>query len=316
MRKALLLFSDGLDSLLAGKIIQEQGIEVIPVTYITPFFNWKYFENPESFHNHCKSLGFEKSILIDLTKEYLSILHKPKYGFGRFANPCIACKILMFTKTKELLKELNADFIISGEVIGQRPKSQNRWAMNVIKKESGVEDLLVRPLSAKILPPTLPEKLGWIDRKKLFGLHGRNRKLQFHLVKKYGIKEFSTPAGGCLLTDPQIGTRILKILKENKPLNELTAQLSVLGRHFIEENYWIVLGRNDEENKKIFKIAHSKLPIYTLSEPAPVATILDGNPDEKTIKDLLIRFSKKAQAKINSGENVELIPASEEEFGK
>lgn len=316
MRKALLLFSDGLDSLLAGKIIQEQGIEVIPVTYITPFFNWKYFENPDLFHTHCKSLGFEKSILVDLTKEYLNILHKPKYGFGRLANPCIACKILMFTKTKELLEELNADFIVSGEVIGQRPKSQNRWAMNVIRKESKVNDLLVRPLSARILPPTLPERLGWIDRKKLFGLHGRSRKLQFHLAGKYGIKEFSTPAGGCLLTDPQIGSRMLKILKENKPLNELTAQLSVFGRHIIEKNYWIVLGRNDKENRKIFKIAHNKLPLYTLTEPAPVAAVLDGNPEENTIKDLLIKFSKKAQAKINAKENVELIPASEEEFGE
>lgn len=314
MRRALLMFSRGLDSLLAGKIIQSQGIEVIPVTYITPFFNWKYSENPNAYHDYCKSQGFEKSILIDLTEEYLKILQKPKYGFGKYANPCIACKILMFTKTKKLLEELKADFIISGEVIGQRPKSQNKSAMDIIKKESGVDDLLVRPLSAKVLPETLPEKLGWIDREKLFGLQGRDRKFQLELVEKFGIKEFSTPAGGCLLTDPQIGTRILKILDKNKPLNELTAQLSVLGRHFIEKDQWIVLGRNDDENKKIVRISSGKLPLYTLTEPAPVAVIIEGNPDQNSIKDLLIKFSKKAQNKIKSGERVDLIPVNEKDF--
>lgn len=314
MRKALLMFSRGLDSLLAGKIIQSQGIEVMPVTYITPFFNWKYSEDPDSFHEYCKSQGFEKSILIDLSDEYLKILQKPKYGFGRYANPCIACKILMFTKTKQLLKDLNADFIISGEVLGQRPKSQNKWAMEIIKKESEVDDLLVRPLSAKVLPETLPERLGWIDREKLFGLQGRDRKFQLELVEKFGIKEFSTPAGGCLLTDPQIGTRILKILSENKPLNTLTSQLAVLGRHFIDEKQWIVLGRNDDENKKIVKIANGKLPLFTLTEPAPVAVIIQGELDENTIKELLVKFSKKAQMKIKSGESVDLIPVNQEEF--
>ncbi|MEJ5306187.1 MAG: hypothetical protein WHV63_09625 [Ignavibacteria bacterium] len=314
MRKALLLFSNGLDSLLAGKIIQSQGIEVIPVTYITPFFNWKYYEDPDSFYNYCKSHGFEKALLINLTEDYLKILPKPKYGFGKYANPCIACKILMLSKTKQLLKELGADFLISGEVVGQRPMTQNRWAMEVIRKEADVDDLLLRPLSAKILQPTLPERLGWVDRNKLYGFQGRNRKFQLHLVKEFGIQNFSSPAGGCLLTDPQIGTRVLKILNEQKPLNETTAQLIVLGRHFIDENKWIVLGRNDAENKKIFKIAQNKFKLFTLTEPAPIAAILDGNPDQNEIKDLLIKFSKKAQDKIKAGESVDLIPASEEEF--
>jgi tRNA U34 2-thiouridine synthase MnmA/TrmU len=315
MKKALLLFSGGLDSILAGKIIQEQGIEVIPVTYITPFFNWKYSEQPELFHQRCQSLGFEKGILVNLTEEFLKILHKPRYGFGCLANPCIACKILMLSKTKQLLKEHNADFIITGEVVGQRPKSQNKRAMEIIRKESGVEDILVRPLSAKILPPTVPEKLAWVDRNKLFGFQGRSRKLQFFLARKYEIKDFPTPAGGCLLTQPEIGTRMLTILKGNKPLNELTAKLAVLGRHFIDANHWIVLGRNDVENRKIFKIANGKLPLFTLTEPAPVAVILDGNPDENLIKELLVRFSKKAKIKKESGEKVDLIPPDERDFG-
>jgi len=315
MKKALLLFSNGLDSILAGKIIQEQGIEVIPVTYVTPFFNWKYIEKPESFRQRCKSLGFEKSVLIDITVDFLKILKKPRYGYGCLANPCIACKILMFSKTHKLLKYLNADFIVTGEVIGQRPMSQNRWAMEVIKKESGVDGLLVRPLSAKILSPTLPEQLGWIDREKLYGSFGRTRKLQFNLAKKYGIENVPTPAGGCLLTDPHIGQRLLKILKENKPLNVDTARLSVMGRHFIDEHYWIVLGRNDFENRKIFRIANGKFPMFTLTEPAPIAVLLDGNCEESLIKDLLIRYSKKAKLKANSGETINLILPKEKEFG-
>jgi len=315
MRKALLLFSGGLDSLLSGKIIQKQGIKVIPVTYITPFFNWKYYHNPEAFHQLCKNYGFDESILLDVTEEYLKILQKPKYGFGSHANPCIACKIFMMSKTKELLKETGADFVISGEVIGQRPKSQNRWAMEIIKNESNLDDLLVRPLSAKLLPPSLPERMGWVKREELFDLFGRNRKVQLQLAKEFGLENFSSPAGGCLLTDPQIGDRMLKVINEKRPLNSLTAQLAVLGRHVYNDSYWIVLGRNDEENKKIYKIAKNKLPLYILTEPSPLAAIIQGNPTEDEVKSLLIKYSKKAQAKINSGQSVSLIPPSEEEFG-
>ncbi len=239
MRRAILLFSRGLDSLLAGKIIQSQGVEVIPVTFITPFFNWRYHSQPNEYHNYCKTQGFDESYVIDVTEKYLNLLYKPKYGFGCLANPCVACKIFMLSTAKNLSKELNADFLITGEVIGQRPKSQNRWSMGIIQNESNVDDLLVRPLSAKLLPPSLPERLGWIDREKLYGIYGRNRKVQFLLAKEFGIKEFETPAGGCLLTDPQIGSRILQIIKEGRKLNTINVQLAVIGRHFFKEDIWI-----------------------------------------------------------------------------
>jgi hypothetical protein len=313
MKKAALLFSKGLDSLLAGKIIQSQGIEVIPVTYITPFFNWKFSENPRSYYKYCESQNFTKSILVDVTEEYLPILHKPRYGFGCLANPCIACKIFMLKKTKDLMDEHNFAFIITGEVLGQRPKSQNKWAMEVIKRESGVGDLLLRPLCAKLFPPSLPERMGWVEREKLYDISGRNRQRQFQLAKEFGINDFSTPAGGCLLTDPEIGRRMLKILHENRPLNKLTAQLSVLGRHFFEDNVWIVLGRNHADNQKILKIVNFKLPVYTLSEPAPVAVVVQGDVPENKIKELLVLYSKKASARISLGSRVELLtPVAEE----
>lgn len=314
MIRAILLFSKGLDSLLAGKIIQSQGIEVIPVSFITPFFNWKFYEQPELYYSYCKSQGFNECHLINITEEYLKIFYKPKYGFGSHANPCVACKIFMLSKAKALMKDLNANFLITGEVIGQRPKSQNRWAMNIIQNESGMDDLLLRPLSAKLLPPSLPERMGWVDRDKLFGIYGRNRKVQFFLAKEFGITNFETPAGGCLLTDPQIGSRILKILKDGRKFTTITAQLVVLGRHYFNGETWIVLGRNHFENKKIYKIAKSVLPLYTLSEPAPLAAIIQGNPSDIEIRDLLVSYSKKAKEKIKFGEKVDLIVPDESEY--
>ncbi|MCX8056171.1 MAG: thiamine biosynthesis protein [Ignavibacteria bacterium] len=311
----MLLFSKGLDSLLAGKIIQSQGVEVIPITFITPFFDWKYFYNPQLYYDYCKSHGFAESHLINVTEEYLQILKKPKYGFGCLANPCVACKIFMLSKSKSMMKSLNADFIITGEVIGQRPKSQNRRALEIIKNESNVYDLLVRPLSAKLLPPSLPEKLGWIDRSKLYAIYGRNRKIQFKLASMFGITDFETPAGGCLLTDPQIGRRILQILHENRPLNTITAQLSVIGRHIFDGDTWIVLGRTHNENKKIYNICKGIFPLFTLSEPAPVAAILQGESNHDKIKELLISFSHKSREKVNLNLSVELVEPDEEEFG-
>ncbi|MEJ5286551.1 MAG: tRNA (5-methylaminomethyl-2-thiouridylate)-methyltransferase [Candidatus Kapaibacterium sp.] len=314
MKRALLLFSKGLDSLLAGKIIESQGIQVVPITYITPFFNWEYHNNPQKYYEYCKSLGFQESYLIDITEEYLSILKKPRYGFGCLANPCVACKTFMISKTKKLLNELQADFIVTGEVLGQRPKSQNKWAMEVIKDESGADDLLVRPLSAKLLPPSLPERLGWIDREKLYGISGRNRQMQFQLAKKFNIKNFPTPAGGCLLTDPEIGRRMLKILKEKRTLNPLTAKLSVQGRHFFTNDSWIVLGRNHKENVKLFNLVRNQLPVFTLSVPAPIAVVVEGTPTLEYIKDLLIRYSKKAQKHIANGFNIEIVQPNPLEF--
>lgn len=312
--RALLLFSKGLDSLLAGKIIQKQGIDVIPITYITPYFNWKYHYNPEEYFQYCKSQGFNESYVIDITDEYLEILKKPRYGFGCLANPCIACKTFMISKTLTLLSKLNAKFIVTGEVLGQRPKSQNKWAMEVIRAESGAEDLLVRPLCAKLLPPSLPEKLGWIDREKLYSISGRSRHQQFILAKEFNIKNYSTPAGGCLLTDPEIGRRMLKILNEKRTLNRLTAELSVLGRHIFEDDIWIVLGRNHTENVKLYQLANEKLAVYTLNEPAPIAVVVEGHPSLKFVKELLTRYSKKAKEKIARGLQISLTQPNSREF--
>lgn len=310
MPTALLLFSEGLDSLLSGLILKEQKINVIAVKFITPFFGWKYKEDPTSFYKKIEQFNFDKGILIDITEEYLEMLKNPQYGYGDYANPCIDCKILMFKKAKELMSHLKADFIATGEVLGQRPMSQNKNTLYLIEEKSGLKGFLLRPLSAKLLPLSQPELKGLVEREKFLDIRGRKRNVQLELAKKFHIEEIPPPAGGCLLTDPQIGGRILTIIKEKRPLNYLTSQLLILGRHFLEEKMWIVLGRNQKENERIRKMVGEVYKTYTLNVPAPTAVVIEGNPPEEYIKKLLIKYSKKAKLKISQGEEVALISLS------
>ena len=307
MPRALLLFSEGLDSLLAGLLLRDQGVEVIAVRFITPFFGWYLKENPAPFEAKIKDLGFSKGIIKDITEEYLEILKNPKHGYGSQANPCIDCKILMLKLAKEMLPEVSADFIATGEVLGERPMSQNWQALRIIEKESSTQGLLLRPLSAKLLPETEVEKSGLVDRSKLLAIKGRKRTEQLRLAKEYGIKEVPTPAGGCLLTDPVIGQRTLEILKRGYPLSSDTAKLLVFGRHYIDENSWLVLGRNEEENKKIVAIAQGKFPLFTLSEPAPILAIIHGEVDEAKLFEVLVSRSKKAKLALSEGREVSLL---------
>lgn len=306
MTKALLLFSEGLDSILAGKILKDQGINVTAIKYITPFFGWELKKNPENYYEKIEKLGFDEGKIVDITKEYLELLKKPRYGYGSHANPCIDCKILMINKTFQLLNEYKADFIATGEVLGQRPMSQNRNALVLIKKNSEFEDLLLRPLSAKLLFPTKPEREGLVDREKLLSISGRSRREQLVLAEKYGICDIPSPAGGCFLTDPVLGNRVLEILKNNLPLDNITAELLTLGRHYISEDTWIVLGRNYEENKKIFEIASSHYTIYCLSEPSPLGIIISGDNNKEKLFELLFEHSKKARLASKNGKEIKM----------
>lgn len=307
MPRALLLFSEGLDSTLSALILKREGVEVIALRFITPFFGWKYKDSPHLFEEKVKSLGLPAGIVVDITEEYLEILKKPAFGYGDYANPCIDCKIFLLKKAKVLMQEWGADFLISGEVVGQRPMSQNKVTLEKIEKEAGVEGLLLRPLSAKLLKETEPEKRGLISREKLYGHSGRKRDFQLELAKTFGLNEIPTPAGGCLLADPIIGSRILQVLKEKRPLNPLTAELLTFGRHYFEGSFWAVLGRNEKENFRLERVIAGRLPLYTLSEPAPYLAVVYGPIDEENVKNLLIKYSKKAQLKLQKGESVELI---------
>jgi hypothetical protein len=307
MAKALLLFSEGLDSTLSGLILKREGIEVIALRFITPFFGWRYKASPHLFEEKVKALGLKAGIVVDLTEEYLERLQKPAFGYGDYANPCIDCKVLFLKKAKDLMEELKADFLASGEVVGQRPMSQNRVTLEKIEREAGVEGLLLRPLSALLLKETIPEKRGLIPREKLYAQSGRKRDLQLELAKTFGLKEIPTPAGGCLLADPIIGSRVLRVLKEKRPLNPLTAELITFGRHYFESSLWLILGRNEKENLRLEEVTARRLPLYTLSEPSPYLAVIEGPLEEDKIKELLLRHSKKARLRLQEGKRVDLI---------
>jgi len=244
--KAVALFSGGLDSILAVKLIQEQGIEVKGVNFKTPFFGLdKTFFAAKSL-----DMGLE---IIDITQELLEILRNPKHGLGKNMNPCIDCHTLMFKKAGEYMTKIGASFILSGEVIGERPMSQNRNSLSIIERESGYKGRILRPLSALLLAETIPEKEGLVDRNKLLDISGRSRKRQIELAVKMGIENYPSPAGGCKLTEPAFSKRLRDLFtQESFSLEEI--ELLKLGRHFrLSTNIKLVVGRNKEENEKIKK---------------------------------------------------------------
>jgi tRNA U34 2-thiouridine synthase MnmA/TrmU len=266
-KKAVALFSGGLDSILAVKLIQEQGIEVRGVNFKTSFFGLdKTFAAIKNF-----DIDLE---IIDITQELLEILRNPKHGFGKNMNPCIDCHVLMFKKSGEYMTKIGASFILSGEVLGERPMSQNRNSLNIIERESGFEGRILRPLSALLLVETIPEKEGLVDRNKLLDISGRSRKRQMELAAKMGIGDYPSPAGGCKLTEPAFSKRLRDLFtQESFSLEEI--ELLKLGRHFrLSRDIKLVVGRNKEENEQLqnffqdgdflFKAKNLKGPISLL----------------------------------------------------
>jgi tRNA-uridine 2-sulfurtransferase len=245
--KALALISGGLDSLLAAKLICDQGLEVIGLHFKIPFCK---INIKKSFPD----IGI-KIIEVDLATEFLGLIQNPRYGFGSNMNPCIDCKILMFSKAKELMPEFGARFIFTGEVLGQRPMSQNKQALKLIQVRSGLDDLLMRPLSAQFFPPSLAEKEGWVNRKKLLNFNGRIRTPQIQLAKDLGLREYANPAGGCLLTDFNFSQRLEELIAHQE-LNLDNLELLKVGRHFrIGAKARFVVGRDENENNLLMQLA-------------------------------------------------------------
>ncbi len=270
---AVALFSGGLDSILAVKLIEKQGIEVKGVNFKTPFFGL------EKTYLTVKDLDMDLNI-IDITEELLRILRNPRHGFGKNMNPCIDCHALMFKKAGEYMNKVGASFILTGEVLGERPMSQNRNSLSVIERESGFEGRILRPLSALLLAETIPEKKKLVDRNKLLDISGRSRKRQMELAAKIGIKDYPSPAGGCKLTDPAFSKRLRDLFtQESFSLEEI--ELLKLGRHFrLSKDIKLVVGRNEEENKQLqnffqgedflFKAKNLKGPVSLLKKESKV----------------------------------------------
>ncbi|MEO0165541.1 MAG: 7-cyano-7-deazaguanine synthase [candidate division WOR-3 bacterium] len=247
MAKAIGLLSGGLDSTLAVKLMIEQGIEVIALNFVTPFCTCTKKGCQNEAKKVAEKLGIELKI-IGLKEEYINLVKNPKYGYGKNMNPCIDCRIYMFSKAREYMEEMQADFVFTGEVLGERPMSQNLRAMEIIEKESGLKGRLLRPLSAKFFELTIPEIAGIVNREKLLNISGRSRKPQISLAKEKNISDYSCPAGGCRLTDPNFARRLKEAFEHNEDSFE-DIMLLRYGRHFrLPSGAKVIVGRNESEN--------------------------------------------------------------------
>lgn len=285
MKKCIVLYSGGLDSRLAIKIMKEQGFVIIPIFFRLPFgcsFN-------DSSISRLKVFDCTKGKLL---KEYLDLLKHPKHGRGSAVNPCIDCKIFIFKKTKEYADKHKIDLIVSGEVLGERPMSQHRQAMNIIERESGLTGRLLRPLSAKFFPLTKAEEKKLVNREELYEIQGRNRKKQLELATKWDI-DYPNPSGGCLLCEKTLENRIKKLL----PLaNSKNLKLIKLGRHFLIDGSWIVLGRDERENDFLEKTSFFKvIPKFN----GPTALIIGKRNKQiiNKVNSLIKAYSKEGSLK-------------------
>ena len=249
--KALALFSGGLDSMLSMKIISDQNIEVVALYMDTGFGVDE--EKHEVLRRRAALAGANLKV-VDMRNEYLrDVLFNPKYGYGKQFNPCIDCHGYMFKTALNMLKSENANFIITGEVVGQRPMSQRRDALFQVKRLADDEDdLVLRPMCAKLLPPTKPEREGWVDREKLLGISGRDRKPQLALAKEFGFEDFATPGGGCLLTIESFAVKIKDYLKFDKEMRDIDVTWLKLGRHLrLPEGAKMIIGRDESDNNAL-----------------------------------------------------------------
>jgi len=244
--KAIGLMSGGLDSMLAARLLQEQDIEVIGYTFVTPFFG------PDAALRAKEQIKIELRI-VEITDPYMTeVLKDPRYGYGKNMNPCIDCHAYMFRRAGDRMEDEGAGFLFSGEVLGERPFSQNKGALRAVANMSGYGDRNLRPLSAKLLEETTPEKTGLVDRSRLLDIQGRARGRQMELARVLGLTHYPKPAGGCLLTEPNFSKRLRDLLKHVE--NPLTRDLDLLkvGRHFRwDERFKVVVGRKHAENKRI-----------------------------------------------------------------
>jgi len=296
-RKALALLSGGLDSTLAVKVMLDQGIAVEALNFTSPFCTCT------GKNAGCKSdavrVAAEFNIPIKVMNkgvEYLEIVRKPRHGYGKGMNPCVDCRIFLLRKAREYMAESGADFIITGEVLGQRPMSQRRDTLRVIERESGLKGLLLRPLSARHFEPTIPELEGWVDRNRLLAIHGRSRKEQFQLAVELDVKNYPCPAGGCLLTELSFVSKVKDVFAHNDLLNLRDFRLLKLGRHFrASTRTKFIVGRDEAENDLLEKaVAPGEASVRWLEGGSPLGVLL-GNVDDallETAAKIVLRYTK------------------------
>jgi tRNA U34 2-thiouridine synthase MnmA/TrmU len=312
--RAFSLLSGGLDSLLATRLIMEQGIEVVGLHFITPFFGYHRKGQEARYQERWRKLYGIEARIVDVSQEYFEVLRNPPHGYGKNFNPCIDCKVFLFSKARIMMEEEKADFLISGEVLGQRPMSQRRDTMRIVERDSGADGILLRPLCAQLLKPTRAETEGLVDRTKLLGITGRGRKPQMELAERMGIRHYPTPAGGCLLTDPEMAGRVRKFFTQSPEVSVDEILLLQVGRHFqLSEDQHLVVGRREEENNRLlelFREGDTLLRVHGI--PGPLG-LFRGRADEKGLEaaaSIVARYSKakdQEQVEVHYGKNEETM---------
>jgi tRNA U34 2-thiouridine synthase MnmA/TrmU len=306
-RKAVALVSGGLDSLLAAKVIQEQGIHVEGINFYTGFcveghtHAIRKKDKAKTKRNNAlwvaEQLGIKLHI-IDIIEEYKDVVINPKHGYGANLNPCLDCKVFMVQKAREWIEKKDFDFIITGEVTGQRPMSQRKSTMPVVARESGADELLLRPLCAKNLEPSKPELEGWVDRDRLYGFEGRSRKPQMELAASFGFEDYAQPAGGCcFLTDKQYSHKLADLWKARGERRYELDDIMLLkvGRHIRPRpNFKMIIGREEGENRFLQGYRKQYTHMLTTSHNGPLV-LLDGETSQGDLDlaaQITARFSQ------------------------
>lgn len=327
-RRALALFSGGLDSILACRLMAAQGVKVQAVRFVTPFFGYELLAREKEYARITwENFGIEV-VLRDVSKAYFTMLRNPPHGYGKNFNPCVDCKIFLLAEARKLMPEFSASFLITGEVIGQRPMSQRRDTLRLIERDSGCADILLRPLCAKNLEPTYAEREGLVDRELLLAFNGRGRQPQIKLAEQFGIRDYPSPAGGCVLTEPTQAKRIAWYYARYPEVRLNDIRLLLFGRHFqLPHGGWLVLGRDEAENKRLEALRDPGDFLAHMPErPGPMG-VLHGtrHPDDLgAAAGLVVRFGKKmadassvATVLFASGEeelSLEARPMADESF--
>lgn len=318
-RSCVVLLSGGLDSMLAIRIMQEQRIEVEALNFKTIFTCCQ-----DQSAQTARDLGVRLTV-VGQEDDYLDLVKSPQFGRGKGANPCVDCRIYMFEKAKRFMHQIGADFIVSGEVAGQRPMSQKRRDLDRIAYHSDLEDLLLRPLSAKLLRPTLPEREGWVDRNQLYAFEGRSRKRLIALAKRLGLNEIPTPSTGCSLTEPKFSKKVFDLIDAPGTSRRWDFEMLKIGRHFrYDSETKVIVGRDAAENDQL-RYAH-ELPDATSTAAlvpenflGPQALVIGPRTDEAIAfaASLMLRYSRgfdPAQAAVRVDDQI--INASENERAK
>lgn len=287
MSKAIALLSGGLDSILAVKLMQKQNIDVTGLTFTTPFFN------AAKAQAAADQINFPL-IVADITDQHLQMLKSPRYGYGKNMNPCIDCHTLMLKIAGEKMMETGADFLVTGEVLGQRPMSQTKQSLYVVAKNSGYADYILRPLSAQLLEPIKAEREGKVDRLQLLVLSGRGRKEQMRLAEEFGIRHYPPPAGGCLLTDPMFSRRLRDLINRGEDRQIRDYDLLKYGRHFRDAGgVKIIVGRNNNDNEALRRLTIAgDLACSMTKYPGPYVLVPYGDLSARSFAaTLCVRYS-------------------------